>query len=229
MSDSNSRFPGDKFYLVEQRLEFIEIIGGLEDRFVDPESITDTPYGGWTHPWGHFDSLRNYLLLTCFDLLGQPHEFVDLGSWLVAKDKEPERKEAIAALDPEYSAIQVARDIFESHSKRYGAKKSFYRFMNEVLSKDLLEQLLFSIKIRRIDSEKNIELEVIDSREQKMKFLFETRNRYTHKAIESGNAAAGAFPNSGKSIFHDGVEMWGYHPIYWVHQKNQRIEYSVRK
>jgi hypothetical protein len=72
----------DTLRLVEERLEFVEIISRLNEQFLDPSLIRKVGEKGWTHPWKYFDALRNYLLLTCFDLLGQPSEFKDFQSWL---------------------------------------------------------------------------------------------------------------------------------------------------
>ena len=72
----------DTLRLVEERLEFVEIISRLNEQFLDPSLIRKVGEKGWTPTWKYFDALRNYLLLTCFDLLGQPSEFKDFQSWL---------------------------------------------------------------------------------------------------------------------------------------------------
>lgn len=229
MTDSESEYPGDRLYLVEQRLEFIRIICSLQERSFNPKQVTRTPYGGWSHPWKHFDSLRNYLLLTCFDVLGQPEGWVSFEKWLVSTSLEQERKGALDQISNNGSPIEVSKAVYRVYSALYGMRKSFYRFLDEILTDDQLETLMFSIKIRRIDIAKNQEIGVIESSKKKKEFLFETRNRYTHSAIESGDPAPGLFPDSGKPEVIDGKMMWGYKSIHWKTRKAERIEYSVRK
>ena len=45
-------------------------------------------------------------------------------------------------------------------------------------------------------------------------FLFRTRNRYTHDVTETGNASAAVFPGFDSPMIIDGIEKWGYVPVY---------------
>ena len=162
MTNSSSKFPGDRVYLVEHRLEFVQIISSLQEQFSDIHPTSNTPYGGWTHPWKHFDSLRNYLLLTCFDSLGQPEEFVTFESWLKRSSGVLERQAGLDTLGASDSPIQVTEKLHRAYLDSYGTRRSFYRFLDTVLPETALDDLMFSIRIRRIDSRKNTETEIID-------------------------------------------------------------------
>ena len=214
--------------LVRERLEFVDLITGLNSRFLDPSLARDTPEGGWTHPWFYFDSLRNYLLLTCFDLLGQPSSYRDFQSWLIAKDAESERAAVVAKVPANATALEAAGIIHREYNQIYGTTVSFYRFINAVIPSERRESLLYSLRIRRIDPVANLELEVIEDADQKMKWLFTVRNSFTHKAINTGSPGGGVFKNCGAPIEIEGRLRQGWMPIQWQEKGGTRFEYSVR-
>ena len=108
--------------LVNERLEFVSIISNLRPHFLNHKLIRHTPEGGWTHPWIYFDSLRNYLLLTCFDLLGQPSDYLDFQSWLRSSSKQGERDAIVASLDKSGSEADIAIRIHRAYLDIYGTK-----------------------------------------------------------------------------------------------------------
>lgn len=214
--------------LVRERLEFVQIISNLNPQFLDHTLIRHTPDGGWTHPWKYFDSLRNYLLLTCFDLLGQPSEYQDFQSWLVSSVTVTEREMTLASIDTGTGPIEAAGLLHRSYLNSYGAKQSFFRFIQTVIPEAMREQLLFSVMIRHIDPEKNIEIRKDESPESKIKFLFWIRNSYTHQASNTGSPSAGVFPNWNNWLVIDGVPKKGYEPIKFEKRIDDRIDYCVR-
>lgn len=214
--------------LVKERLEFVNIITQLNDQFRDPELIRKTPEGGWTHPWIYFDSLRNYLLLTCFDLLGQTKQYKDFHTWLVARSTKDERKTALSKVSKCTPIMKAVRKVHREYLDVYGIKKSFFRFINEVIPTKTRTALFYSVRIRKIDSKQNLEIEQVESEEDKAKFLFAVRNLFTHRAINVGSPAGGVFVNFGDPILIDGKLKQGWHPIYWEEKPGLRIEYSVR-
>lgn len=124
----------------------------------------------------HYGGLIIYLLLTCFDLLGQPAKWMDFGSWL--STKEPDSN-TLTATD----AITCAKQLHRQWLDKYSVRNSFYRFINEVISNEdrthLLESLI--IKDYKLPPEPMERIQVSD--DQKIKYLFDTRNRYTHRAL----------------------------------------------
>src|ERR1700676_975020 len=167
--------------LVNERLEFVGILWDLNPQFLDSKKIRPTPEGGWTHPWVYFDALRNYLLLTCFDLLGQPTAFKDFQSWLVSESAADERAGVERALPTSNDPFAITEFIHRQWLSIYGTKKSFVRFINEVLPSDARRELPFSVTIRKIDPAKNLEVDVIESEQKKINWLYQIRNAYTHE------------------------------------------------
>ena len=214
--------------LVRERLEFVEIIGALNEQFLDPQLIRQVGEHGWTHPWKYFDALRNYLLLTCFDLLGQPDEFMDFGSWLKASSTKKERNAIIAAIDPEADLTQTLRQVHDAYVSVYGTRRAFYRYIEELMSGHQTDALFYSVKIRKIDPQKNLALEEVESRGKKLKFLFQVRNNYTHSGVNTGSPGGGVFPDHGKAMVIDGEPKMGWEPIHYDERGGFRYEYSVR-
>lgn len=228
MNDSTQNEVDGALRVVRERLEFVEIITNLNEKFLDPKLIRHTPEGGWTHPWKYFDSLRNYLLLTTFDLLGQPSEFKDFQSWLVSRSTSLERKAVMETIVKDEALIDSMQKIHRGYLDIHGTKTSFYRFINEVLPNEMREELLHSIRICRIDSSENREIRIVDSSDKKIRFLFAIRNLYTHKLKNTGSPAGGVFENWTDPIIIDGVPKKGWEPIYYEHKAIERVEFGVR-
>lgn len=207
--------------LVRERLEFIQIISNLNPLFLDPSLIRSTSNDGWTHPWTHFDALRNYLLLTCFDLLGQSSEWLDFNSWLNSKKHQVEVSKAIN-LNSGQSALEMIKAVNCFYTAEFGVKNSFYRFINEVLLPETKAALLYSISI--VYARKFItyddagneyrgskQIKKIDDDESKMKFLYWLRNVYTHEATSIGSPSGGVWPKEMfSSVNEDGKACYGW-------------------
>jgi hypothetical protein len=219
----------DRRRLIEERLEFVDLISGLHKHFHDSSLVRDTSEGGWTHPWLYFDSLRNYLLLTCFDLLGQRGDYKDFGTWLRADSVAAERDEAVRSLNLSAPIIQNVAQLFDSYLERYGNKRSFDRFIDEVLPPKERDELFASIWIREIDPKANREVGVLENVSLKRRFLYELRNSYTHSATNTGSAAGGLFHDSGTPIDMEGELRYGYEIVRWEVKNGVRTEYSVRR
>lgn len=214
--------------LVLERLEFVNIISSLNTQFRVPSLIRETENGGWTHPWMYFDSLRSYLLLTCFDLLGQPAPYKDFQCWLSASSTKADRDAALATVEKEPSLIAAVGYVHRQYLAQYGTKNSFYRFIKEILPTAARTDLLYSVHIRMIDPQQNKEVRKIESDDEKTAFLYNVRNVYTHRAVNIGSPAGGVFPNWGAPMVIDGVPKQGWEPIYTKGKDGLLIEYSVR-
>jgi hypothetical protein len=224
---TESAVPG-QIFLVRDRLEFVTMISSLNPLFLNPKLIRHTPNGGWTHPWKYFDSLRTYLLLTCFDLLGQPHSFKDFQSWLAADSTKAERAAVLQKLEGEADPIELVKAVHRAYLISYGTKNSFYRFIQHVLPKPAQDELYYSVRIREIDPGKNLEIGAIESDESKIAFLYGIRNSFTHAGINTGSPAGGVWEGHGRWIEMDGKLKKGWEPIHWEERKGLCVEYSVR-
>lgn len=214
--------------LVKERLEFVELIGSLNQQFLKPELAMETKDGGWTHPWKHFDSLRTYLLLTCFDLLGQPDEFMDFGAWLRAGRTREERDSILLSIPDVGDFVQRVSMMHEAYLGIYGVKKSFLRFIDDVIPEASKASLLYSIRVSEFDPTENREIGILDEETRKTGFLYWVRNSYTHKAISTGSPAGGVFSNWGMPILIDGVPKMGWEPICTRIDGGKHYSYGVR-
>jgi hypothetical protein len=218
----------DRILLAKDRLEFVSLISSLQPQFFNPRLVRDTPDGGWTHPWLYFDSLRNYLLLTCFDLLGQPHSFKDFQSWLSARSTAGERAAALAKTGTGMEIVDIIKVVHREYLAAYGTKTSFYRFVQEVLPEAARDDLYYSVWIREIDPVRNVALRQIDNITNKIAFLYRIRNSFTHAGVNTGSPAGGVFEDHGRWVDMDGLLKKGWEPIHREKQGNLRVEYSVR-
>lgn len=116
----------ERLQLVKDRLELVSIISSLNPQFLNVKMIRETSNGGWTHPWKYFDSLRTYLLLTCFDLLGQPDSFKDFKSWLSSSSTAVERTAALQKSGGESNIVEIIKTVHHEYLATYGTKNSFY-------------------------------------------------------------------------------------------------------
>lgn len=228
MTDTNHNDLEYHIKRARDRLAFVALIAELNPQFLDPTLISKVGERGWTHPWIHFDSLRNYLLLTCFDLLGQSERYLDFQSWLGAKRCENERATLLSTIEEDDTEIQVATKLHRGYLDLYGSKNSFYRFINEMLPDKVRSDLMVSVRIRRINTEENREIEILESDDEKIKYLYRLRNDYTHGAQISGSPSEGVFENFGGPILIDGEMKMGYVTIRSIPERNERIDISVR-
>lgn len=223
MTNSTHNSLDARISLVRDRLEFVQVITDLNPQFLDPSLIKHTSNGGCAHPWKHFDALRNYLLLTCFDLLGQPDEWMDFNSWLKSKKHCEEVSQAISQIDGAGDSLELIKAVNLFYTKKFGVKNSFYRFINNVLPAEVKTALLYSIQISSVrtwttgDSNGAEELQKIEDDDSKIKFLYWIRNAYTHKAISTGSPAGGIWKNGARSQLVNGVEMHG-----WLHTASRQ-------
>ena len=111
----------------------VEMLGDLEPLYFGGNRIRLTPQGGWTHPWAKVDALRNYLLLTCFEVLGGRSQFLDFQSWLCAARSTEERVAAISTLSADAPAFAVAAALHKAYLSQHGGTQAFFRFLHEVL------------------------------------------------------------------------------------------------
>ncbi len=150
--------------------------------------------------WKHWQALCVYLLLTCFDLLGQSDEWMDFGAWLnarkVAIDKE--RKTALARAARQTGLISQSKALYREYGKRYGVRRSFNRFIDELLPLEWKGRLLDSMHMTRLALPPDLTSRPA-SEEEKKRYLFELRNNYTHNARfrpVAGVLVSAFFPDS---------------------------------
>lgn len=169
------RTPRDR---VVDRLAVVRALLEQKRPIAEPKQVGFLRDGTVSSPWDQHDSLCNYLLLTCFDVLGQAAPFVDFQKWLESGKLKEEREQAAASLPPGLDQVETALQMWKLYNDRYSVTKGFYRFIDEVLTEDARKALLDSVAIARhpqVDDEKKTKL--------KKRFLYRFRNDFTHGAI----------------------------------------------
>jgi hypothetical protein len=133
----------------------------------------------------HHQPLVTYLLLTCFDRLGQPADWVDFSSWLTSRRHSSEREEAAAQMPASLDARSCAERMYDWWKQRYGVRSAFYRFIREVLPEGVRIGLFRTIQVFKSKLPPSLEkLPVSDS--DKEDFLYRVRNDYTHRSAWVG-------------------------------------------
>lgn len=131
--------------------------------------------------------LITYLYLTCFDQLGQPEQgWYFFSHWIKSKSNVEEVNKIVknSIEKIEGSSITAIKDIVEEiygqYNQIYGVRKSFFRFLREVVATKNREELLDSILVEKFTYE-DVKIDDFDvDDEYKEKWLFNTRNNYTH-------------------------------------------------
>lgn len=225
------RLLNNKYYLVAERIEFVEQLISAHKSFI-PDKIKRFPalFNHVTTSYEHYEGLINYLLLTCFDILGQPDEWMDYGSWLRSKSSIHEREKIMAISSSNVSVIELSKMLHDQYIAIYGVKNSFYRFMREILSDQQRKQLFKTISASTGFGEVSAKDGMVTFRNpdgaglelttfEKERLLYVLRNSFTHRCMSC----------------HDGLDMYAfvekiphrgiviYHEIY----KGREIIYTV--
>jgi hypothetical protein len=157
----------------------------------------------------HQRDLVTYLLLTCFDRLGQPARFLTFDQFLSSRRKRAARAailESMSVNDP----VESAKALYQGYLKQYGVKNSFFRFLNEVLPASYRVALLESLTIMDTPQIPLTGNNHEASDDEKLRYLFDLRNAYTHRAefkpgLTSYRSIA-PFPHEENTlIFHDQI------------------------
>mgnify|MGYP001773322631 CR=1 FL=1 len=135
--------------LVLNRLEHVDMIFELRHQYCDARLIQNIGENGWTHPWRYFDALMHYLLLTCFDLLGQPSEWVPFSEWLISSKKASEREVVVSSVQTGSNPIEISRHFNDAYQAAYGVRTSFNNFVLKILTDEERAELYFNIQIVR--------------------------------------------------------------------------------
>jgi hypothetical protein len=160
--------------------------------------------------WHHYEPLVVYLMLTCFDRLGQPADWIDFGAWLDAKHSAQGREGSVADVSS-MDTLTALRTLYRRWLDLYGVRTSFYRFLRDVLPSGVHAALLESIHIHRLAVPPDIRRLDVDDR-AKEDWLMGLRNAYTHKAQ--------FVPGIPRDAFF--TEMLS--PETWTGMRQQRIE-----
>lgn len=145
-----------------------------------------------THPRHALEGLCIYLLLTCFDLLGQKNEYIQFQDWLVSTNRKhlDERDKIIAKTSKNTPPTNFAKALFDGHGKIYGVRRSFMNGIDS-LPCDARQALFDSVEIlviRELPDDPNTSpaghpFEEGEVKREKLisDFIYQKRNAYTHR------------------------------------------------
>jgi len=174
-----------RLLLAQQLLEESDHLEGMNKYDFDSEKW-------WFHSRHEREALVVYLLLTCFDRLGQLRQHISFPEWLKSTKEVyvTERNKVLNLLSTNSSPTETAQKLFEVYQNIYGVKNSFYKGILN-LSEESKEQFLKSVCLTfkpkcpmhgvnistpsfpLNDKEKELKL--------KLKYLYNKRNSFTHK------------------------------------------------
>jgi hypothetical protein len=136
---------------------------------------------------GAWQSLVEYHLLTCFDLLGQPADWMNAYEWL-SSSRPAHIQQRNAILEPRVGLpqLEVTKALLQGYNDNFGARRSFVRFIREILPDEVRAELLASIRVHR-NALPPVITELPEGDDSyKEEFLYRIRNEYTHQARERG-------------------------------------------
>ena len=144
------------------------------------------------HPRHEREALVVYLLLTCFDKLGQKRSFTTFPNWLRSKkvSHTTEKENILNSITENTNIVESSLRIFECYQSIYGVRNAFYEGIKR-LPENAKNQLFDSVKISFCAEfgmhGPNVSLptEPLDDKELeldlKLKYLYSKRNRFTHE------------------------------------------------
>lgn len=195
--EESKRKVQNRLLLIVDLVEYIEVLRVRES----PQTDGD---GTWTHLAILYEELVNYLILTCFDVLGSENG-LPFGNWLNSKQSihKNERDEVLKNVAKGASHHEAAKALVEKHRLLHGVKVGFYRFIAE-LDDSQREELLQSVTVHSVVKQgkrnedgtltSGLTGAAIDEAEIKKKILFGIRNRFTHSADGAGSAWTSLMP-----------------------------------
>jgi hypothetical protein len=159
----------------------------------------------WYRPRHEREALVTYLLLTCFDYLGQEKGFTTFADWL--KSKKPphilERQTSLDSLQPDATHLEAASALMDQYQSLYGVRNAFYQGINN-LTEESKQQLFLSVRLMFIpEFDPNVSkcgLPLEDEkleRDLKLRHLHERRNRFTHRLEQLVSLSTPSMSESG--------------------------------
>lgn len=133
----------------------------------------------------HIPPVSEYLILTCFDLLGQKSNFISFDQWLTSKKKKNERTEFLNNINTD-DFIEKSKKLYQKFQNIYGVKNSFMNFINYTLDKEHRTQLFDTIRVKIYSDYPNNLFDVqYGGDDEKASYLYSLRNKFTHRAEHS--------------------------------------------
>ncbi|MBX7227964.1 MAG: hypothetical protein K1X55_18165 [Chitinophagales bacterium] len=134
-----------------------------------------------------YPGLVTYLYLTCFDQLGAPaNGWRFFPNWMESQKNRKEVEEIVNESRNKFNSNNlsgiksIAKEIYNKYHSLYGVKNSFFRFLREIIPEDIRNSLLNSILVEKWTYGDTQILDFDVDELYKEKWLYDTRNNYTH-------------------------------------------------
>lgn len=162
------------------------------------------------------EALVMYLLLTCFDRLGQTRRFLTFHDWLQSKKSEHvTEREAVLQSNPDLGRLDAARELQRAYTVAYGMKNAFYHGINS-LPPSAHAHLLSTVSVIRLHPDASRfpdrslpPTPISDQSEEerlKMKYIFGKRNAFTHELAQQHFSSIPAMSALGRNYQATAVE-----------------------
>lgn len=144
------------------------------------------------HPRHEREALVTYLLLTCFDYLGQGKGFMTFAGWLKSKKQSHtlERNSVIDTLQPDTAQLDAACALADRYQFLYGVRNAFCQGINN-LPEEVRQKLFSSVSLSfnpeygmhgpNVSTPGYPLQDEMLARDLKLKYLYQRRNRFTHR------------------------------------------------
>lgn len=188
---------------IKARLALAHELLEESDRLPGADGYNHGEHEWWLHPRHTREALVIYLLLTCFDLLGQPEgDYVSFEDWLNSED-EYHVRERESALNDQQTIEQAAIALANKHQEIYAVKKSFYQGLDRI-PQGIKERFFESITVRHCPnydpavSMPNYDVsDPVELMEKRSRHLYRKRNSFTHSLEQYHRLSCPSYLQSG--------------------------------
>lgn len=228
------------------RLKLAQALLEESDRLEGREGYDFGKEQWWLHPRHEREAVVSYLLLTCFDLLGQNERHLSFQDWLKSNRNEQiaERNSVLSHLPDGCSALDCATALADQHQKIYGVRNSFYRGITN-LHEESQDRLFSNVNLchnpdfgNQGPNVSTPSFPIADKhreREMKLKFLYQKRNQFTHGLEQHITSSLPLFsdPNIPKcgawivEIRDNQLHYWGANQEHVISKDNGAYVYTL--
>lgn len=185
MSEEMNETIFSRLRLAQQLLEESDVLAGRDGYDFNGKKW-------WFHPRHEREALVIYLLLTCFDKLGQKQIFTTFPNWLKSQKvaHTTEKENIVRSITEDLNVVESSVQLLEGYQSIYGVRNAFYDGVKG-LPENAKNHLLGSVRLSfnaefgmhghnvstpsKPLEDKGLELDL------KLKYLYAKRNGFTHK------------------------------------------------
>ncbi|MDK9706771.1 MAG: hypothetical protein OEL83_06935 [Desulforhopalus sp.] len=219
------------------RLRLAQALLEESDHLVGNSGYNHSSDRWWLHPRHEREALVAYLLLTCFDRLGQVRRFMTHSDWLKSKKTQhiAERSKALDCLPTNATPVEAACALADEYQSLYGVRNAFCNGIDS-LPEEGRKRLFSSIRLvfrpEFMEHGSNVSTracpleDVKLERELQVKHLYKKRNQFTHRLDQFQMSSTpmvsdSKIPNGSSWV----VEITDEKLFYWgVHQEHEPVE-----